>query len=158
MSPDGEYAAVEISSRRGVGTYVLDVPAEEILTRIDGRPTGWHPNGRQFLVVRSVDGHDQVFLHNARVGSEAQLTSGTHHNRDASYSPDGSKIVFSSNRNGRFNLYVMDARGGAAQRITRSEANDLSPSWSGDGYVYFASDREVAAADRRNIWRVQPRI
>ncbi len=64
-------------------------------------------------------------------------------------------MVSSRTGDGRLHLYMPDARSGEA---ARSEANDLSPSWSGDGYVYFASDREVAAADRRNIWRVQPGI
>jgi hypothetical protein len=109
------------------------------------------PNGQTLAYS---DG-DNVFTIDPDGSDQTQLTTGTAHNTDPTWSPDSAEIAFTSDRDGNLEIYKMAASNGANQmRLTNSTHDDRNPSWSPDGTtIAFDSDRDDPGATFQ-IYRV----
>jgi serine/threonine protein kinase len=91
----------------------------------------WTPDGR--IVFGSVtNGNPDIWIMDAKGGSQKQLTSNSSVERDPTVSPDGRYILFSSNQAGRFNVWRMDIDGDHPKQLTNGDDEEF-PQCSPDG-------------------------
>jgi serine/threonine protein kinase/Tol biopolymer transport system component len=91
----------------------------------------WTPDGR--IVFGSVtNGNPDIWIMDAKGGSQKQLTSNSSVERDPTVSPDGRYILFSSNQAGRFNVWRMDINGDNPKQLTNGDDEEF-PQCSPDG-------------------------
>ena len=105
------------------------------------------PGGETVAYVRTVDGHDHIFVQ--RVGSDRAIdlsAESSHVDGDPAFSPDGSLIAFRSDRDGG-GLFVMGPLGESVRRVTDS---GFGPDFTPDG-------REIVFADQP-LWTPLIRI
>lgn len=111
------------------------------------------PDGRRRVFVKFVNRAYQLFIFDAALGVEVQLTRFGERTRAwaPSWSPLGDRIAFTSNDSGNDEIWVINVDGSRAVHITDNTWEwDHHPSWSPDGsQIVFSSNRVTGW---RNIW------
>jgi TolB protein len=119
--------------------YVMNADGSG-LRQITSSPTldlspAWSPDGEMITFARNLNGHDNIFIVDARTLETSQLSRNTTgQDSDPAWSPDGTKIAFSRNADGIPRIVVMDADGSNVATLTDpGRGADSSPDWSPDG-------------------------
>lgn len=92
----------------------------------------WSPDRKRRVYTLWDDeseGDLEIYIANADLTSQEQLTNNKFHDGSASRSPDGTKIVFESEVEGNSYIYTMNADGTGRQRLTDNPAVDDDPDW-----------------------------
>ena len=93
-------------------------------------------------------GAADIWIHDLRSGSEAQLTFDAGGDVGPLFSPDGSQVAFWSARNDEPGLYVTDASGvGDAELLFESVARTLPAVWSSRHLVFEVRDEFARPGD-----------
>ncbi len=71
----------------------------------------WSKDGKRILYQSNRSGKWQIYVMNADLSNEVQLTKGEANNNFPDWSPDNSQIAFVSDRGGNEDVYVMRADG-----------------------------------------------
>jgi len=113
---------------------------------------GWHPNGRELLVI-SANGFDATgdlgFL-NIQTGAFRPITR-IQASAYARLSPDASKVVFSTlalDDPTQSDIWIVDSATGNTRLILSGGPDDYSPDWIDNNTVVFISDRGA----RPRLW------
>ncbi|MET0145838.1 MAG: hypothetical protein ABW328_13790, partial [Ilumatobacteraceae bacterium] len=127
------------------GTYSLVVAAwdggfKELM--VDGQPltvandarATWSPDGTRLAYVANRGGAEDLFVFDARTGTEAQLTDDDLSEGDPAWSPTSEQIVYAVTTpdTGR-DLVIIEASGGPTVTLTSEPGDDSDPAWSPDG-------------------------
>jgi serine/threonine-protein kinase len=112
------------------------------------------PDGRRVVVVRRVQGNQDVWLLDGARTRRATFNAA--HDNFSVWSPDGTRIVFSFNRAGRYDLYQKLASGaGVEEQLVVSDQTKTPSSWSQDGrFLLFHSTDPQTSTD---LW-VMPMV
>jgi dipeptidyl aminopeptidase/acylaminoacyl peptidase len=99
-----------------------------------GQQPAWAPKG-DYLAYVSTKGGDspEIWLWNAKTGTDAQLTHMGGGLYSMSWSPDGSRIAFSDGRYGNQDIYTVAVPSGEVLRLTGDPRYEDFPSWTPDG-------------------------
>ena len=141
-SPDGR--RIVFASNRGGNTdlYVMDADGTHAHALfagpfVDLDPT-WSPDGRwvafssaskEGCAVEADDCSYHLWVVKADGSGARQITTGSGHDLDPSWSPDGARLVFASDRDGDFDIYVVGVDGGEVEQVTNDAGADRMPSW-----------------------------
>jgi TolB protein len=107
-------------------------------------------NGRLTFMRFDENGHGQIYVADADMSNEAQLTSGRDDGGFPAWSPDGSRIAFQSSRTDPDleagpeiqDIFTMRPDGTDVRQITDSVGDAEKPAWSPDGrWIAYAADR-----------------
>jgi len=119
------------------------------------------PKQAQIAFVSNRDGNNEIYVMDADVKNQRNLTNNPADDWRAAWSPDGRRIAFGSNRDGNGEIYVMDADGNHPRRLTKNAVGDVALDWSPDGQrIAFTSFRDgnweiyVMDADGKNQRRL----
>ena len=112
------------------------------------------PDGRRVVVVRRVQGNQDVWLLDG--ARTRRVTFDAANDNFSVWSPDGTRIVFSFNRAGRYDLYQKLASGaGVEEQLVVSDQTKTPSSWSADGrFLLFHSTDPQTSTD---LW-VMPMV
>jgi TolB protein len=165
-SPDGRSIAYTSYKKANPDLYVKDLPSgrTRTISNVKGVNTSpeFSPEGNVVALARSIEGESEIFLIDARTGSQIrQLTTGGGIDVSPDFSPDGKVLAFASERVGGSQVYTIPVGGGAATRVTFVGDFNIDPVISPDGRkIAFVGRSEggfdiyVADIDGRNVVRL----
>ncbi|HXK50209.1 MAG TPA: DPP IV N-terminal domain-containing protein [Clostridiales bacterium] len=142
VSPDGTkiaYVATEDGTRNIYIYNLLSGESKKITDHDDGTQfflPQWNREGDKLLIDRSgiSFGRDIVLVDT--LGTETELISGPHDDRDPVFSHDFASVYFSSDRTGIFNIYRYDLTTGETLPITNVRGGALYPDVNGTDLIY----------------------
>ena len=163
VSPDGTHVAFSTTIRGTWNVAVSGIDGSQLTLLGEGDNPAWSPDGSRIAFTRNVNGHDHIFLADAKTGTNlVQITSGDVDDDLAAWSPDGKVIVFASNRGWNTrkgggedttaNLFVLNPDGTGLTQLTDGDGFSLDPAWGFDGWIYFSSNQ----AGNFDLWRLKP--
>ena len=148
---DGLHGAIAFHSNRNgnVQIFVMNADGTGATTKLtsnagDNSPASWSPDGKQILLVRTLDGDNELYVMNADGTGVTRLTTNEGEGDHAGWSPDGKRIVFSSTRDaGNLHIFLMNADGTGVTQLNSGDFTDDDPVWSPDGKkIAFQSTRD----------------
>jgi TolB protein len=137
-APDGRSIAYTSYKKANPDIYVKDLAAgrTRTISNVKGVNTSpeFSPDGTIMALARSVEGESEIFLVDARSGSQIrQLTTGGGIDVSPDFFPDGKTIAFASERGGGSQVYTIPATGGNATRVSFVGDFNIDPVISPDG-------------------------
>lgn len=94
----------------------------------------WSPDGKTLAVTLSKDGSSQLYLLDAKGGSEPRrLIQSNSIDTEPVFTSDGKSIYFVSDRGGSPQIYRMPVAGGNPERVTFTGTYNISPAISPNG-------------------------
>jgi TolB protein len=103
------------------------------------------PKNDQAVVIRIIEGREQLFLMDMAGGKERQLTRDDADHEDPSWSPDGRSVAFVLIKEGRKGLALIDAASGQTEVLGPAGQSPIHPSFSPDGKaLLYCTDDDLA--------------
>jgi TolB protein len=96
----------------------------------DDYDPAWSPDGRQIAFVSGRAGSDDVFIMDAEITGERQVTFYTGFDKRPTWSPDGTRIAFWSDRDaGHPQIWVINVDLTGLVNLSNNPFNDYDPVW-----------------------------
>ncbi|MBN1657968.1 MAG: serine/threonine-protein kinase [Anaerolineae bacterium] len=140
------YEAAAVEARHPEGSLWLEVREHEgnldiwrvglgedrVLTTspADDYDPAWSPDGRQIVFVSGRAGSDDLFVMDAEITGERQVTFYTGFDKRPTWSPDGTRIAFWSDRDtGHPQIWVINVDLTGLVNLSNNPFNDWDPVW-----------------------------
>jgi TolB protein len=91
------------------------------------------PTDDRAVLIRMIEGREQLFLMDMARGSERQLTRDDADHEDPVWSPDGKSIAFVLIKDGKKALALIDPASGKSEVLGPASQSPIHPSFSPDG-------------------------
>jgi eukaryotic-like serine/threonine-protein kinase len=108
------------------------------------------PDGRTAVLVRTINGNQDVWLMNLSRALLRRFTSDAGTDGAGVWSPDGSRIAYNGWRKGLGDIYVKPTAGGNAAPILETSENKNLSDWSPDGRFILYSNQ--SRTTDRDLW------
>lgn len=140
VSPDGDKVALTTTISGSTNMCLVNIDGSSFTVLSEGMTPQWHKSGKTILYSKLSGDYYQLFELNMESYQSTQITTGSFHSYNGTYSPDGEHIAFISNKDNKYgHLFVMKRNGQSITQITSGNSNEVQPHWGTDGYIYFAS-------------------
>jgi TolB protein len=102
------------------------------------------PDGKRAVMIRIVEGREQLFALDMDGGGEVQITHDAADHEDPVWSPDGRKIAFVRIADGKKIVTLINPDGSGAEPITPPSQSAIHPSFTPDGKaVLYCTDDDL---------------
>ena len=122
-------------------------PAVVALDAFDPSPS---PDGRRMVVIRVVDGREQLFIMDLDGAHPRQITTDPYDHEDPAWSPDGKRLAFVSKAGGGEAIVVSKIDGADRRIVSAKGRRAIHPTWSHDGASLFYCTDDDLAPPRKN--------
>ena len=107
------------------------------------------PDSKRGVMIRMIDGREQLFLRNMDGSGEKQITSADADHEDPVWSPDGSKIAYIVVRDGKKIVHLANPDGTGATAITPATQSAIHPSFTPDGRaILYCTDDDLRPPEK----------
>ena len=115
------------------------------------------PDGERAVLIRVVEGREQLFTMNMDGSGERQITHDAAEHEDPVWSPDGKKIAFVLVREGKKIVHLMNPDGSGMEPVTPANHSAIHPSFTPDGRaILYCTDDDLRppAKNESQIYRI----
>ena len=107
------------------------------------------PNGRRAVMIRIIEGREQLFTLNVDGSEERQITRDDADHEDPVWSPDGRKIAFVLVKDGKKIVHLINPDGSGAEAVTPSTQSAIHPSFTPDGRaILYCTDDDLRPPEK----------
>lgn len=102
------------------------------------------PDGKRAVMIRIVEGREQLFALNMDGSGETQITRDAADHEDPVWSPDGRKIAFVRIAGNRKTVTLINPDGSGAEAVTPPNHSAIHPSFTPDGKaILYCTDDDL---------------
>ena len=113
----------------------IDVVSASWTIRESVRALDVHPNGREVVLRRIVEGQEDIWIAGLDGSSLRAVTQDALLERTPIWSGSGDRLIIQSNRGGQMDLWEIDPATGSGMQLTSGEVDTIAESTSADGSI-----------------------